>query len=300
MMDKLDAMQVYVHVVDTYSFARAAEVLGLPRSTVSRVIKEMETYLGLQLLQRTTRKLSVTADGRRYYEECKRILADIATVESSFPGRSGQPRGRFKVGMPQSLARHSFIPRIYEFLDRYPELEMILCSSDSIEDLVQEGYDCAIRAGRVEDSTTLVARPLARFTWAVMASPNYIAAHGKPESLDCLENHRAVGFLNHRTGRTTEWFFALEGEERAVRLRETLVVDDTDAYIQAGLAGAGLIRVASYLAAPYLKKGTLVSCLNTLSYDLPLFLVYPQNRYLPPAVRAFYEWSRSILNAPGK
>ncbi|WP_133599991.1 LysR family transcriptional regulator [Raoultella sp. BIGb0149] len=299
-MDKLDAMQVYVHVVDTYSFARAAEVLGLPRSTVSRVIKEMETYLGLQLLQRTTRKLSVTADGRRYYEECKRILADIATVESSFPGRSGQPRGRFKVGMPQSLARHSFIPRIYEFLDRYPELEMILCSSDSIEDLVQEGYDCAIRAGRVEDSTTLVARPLARFTWAVMASPNYIAAHGKPESLDCLENHRAVGFLNHRTGRTTEWFFALEGEERAVRLRETLVVDDTDAYIQAGLAGAGLIRVASYLAAPYLKKGTLVSCLNTLSYDLPLFLVYPQNRYLPPAVRAFYEWSRSILNAPGK
>ncbi len=300
MMDKLDAMQVYVHVVDTYSFARAAEVLGLPRSTVSRVIKEMETYLGLQLLQRTTRKLSVTADGRRYYEECKRILADIATVESSFPGRSGQPRGRFKVGMPQSLARHSFIPRIYEFLDRYPELEMILCSSDSIEDLVQEGYDCAIRAGRVEDSTTLVARPLARFTWAVMASPNYIAAHGKPESLDCLENHRAVGFLNHRTGRTTEWFFALEGEERAVRLRETLVVDDTDAYIQAGLAGAGLIRVASYLAAPYLKKGTLVSCLNTLSFDLPLFLVYPQNRYLPPAVRAFYEWSRSILNAPGK
>ncbi|WP_159237011.1 LysR family transcriptional regulator [Raoultella terrigena] len=299
-MDKLDAMQVYVHVVDTYSFARAAEVLGLPRSTVSRVIKEMETYLGLQLLQRTTRKLSVTADGRRYYEECKRILADIATVESSFPGRSGQPRGRFKVGMPQSLARHSFIPRIYEFLDRYPELEMILCSSDSIEDLVQEGYDCAIRAGRVEDSTTLVARPLARFTWAVMASPNYIAAHGKPESLDCLENHRAVGFLNHRTGRTTEWFFALEGEERAVRLRETLVVDDTDAYIQAGLAGAGLIRVASYLAAPYLKKGTLVSCLNTLSFDLPLFLVYPQNRYLPPAVRAFYEWSRSILNAPGK
>lgn len=298
MMDKLDAMQVYVHVVDTHSFARAAEVLGLPRSTVSRVIKEMETYLGLQLLQRTTRKLSVTADGRRYYEECKRILADIATVESSFPGRSGQPRGRFKVGMPHSLARHSFIPRVHEFLDRYPELEMILCSSDNVEDLVQEGYDCAIRAGRVEDSTTLVARPLASFTWAVMASPNYIAAHGKPESLDCLENHRAVGFLNHRTGRTTEWLFTLEGEERAVRLRETLVVDDTDAYIQAGLAGAGLIRVASYLAAPYLKTGALVSCLNMCSFDLPLFLVYPQNRYLSPAVRAFYEWSKAVLNTP--
>ncbi|MGE0970439.1 LysR family transcriptional regulator [Klebsiella sp. WOUb02] len=298
-MDKLDAMQVYVHVVDTYSFARAAEALGLPRSTVSRVIKEMETYLGLQLLQRTTRKLSVTADGRRYYEECKRILADIATVESSFPGRAGQPRGRFKVGMPQSLARHSFIPRVHEFLAQYPELEMILCSSDSIEDLVQEGYDCAIRAGRVEDSTTLVARPLANFKWTVMASPKYIAAHGRPESLDDLENHRAVGFLNHRTGRTTDWLFTLEGEGRAVRLQETFVVDDTDAYIQAGIAGIGLIRVASYLAAPYLQNGALVSCLNAHSCDLPLFLVYPQNRYLPPAVRSFYEWSKSVLNMPG-
>lgn len=299
MMDKLDSMQVYVHVVDTHSFARAAEVLGLPRSTVSRVIKEMETYLGLQLLQRTTRKLSVTADGRRYYEECKRILADIATVESSFPGRAGQPRGRFKVGMPQSLARSSFIPRVDEFLQLYPELEMILCSSDNIEDLVQEGYDCAIRAGRVEDSTTLVARPLANFKWAVMASPKYIEAHGRPESLDDLENHRAVGFLNHRTGRTTEWLFTLDGKERAVRMQETFVVDDTDAYIQAGIEGIGLIRVASYLVAPYLKNETLVACLNDLSFDLPLSLIYPQNRYLPPAVRSFYEWSKSVLNTPG-
>ncbi|HBY1549105.1 TPA: LysR family transcriptional regulator, partial [Klebsiella pneumoniae] len=110
-----------------------------------------------------TRKLSVTADGQRYYEECNRILADIATIESSFPGRARQPKGRFKVGMPQTLARYSFIPRIYEFLDLYPELDMILCSSDNIEDLVQEGYDCVIRTGRIEDSTSLVARPLAKF-----------------------------------------------------------------------------------------------------------------------------------------
>ncbi|STV64840.1 LysR family transcriptional regulator [Klebsiella pneumoniae] len=120
-MDKLDAMQVYVAVVDAHSFARAAEVLGQPRSTVSRVVKELEAWLGAQLLQRTTRKLSVTAEGRRYYEECKRLLAEMAAMEASFPGRSAQPAGRFKVGMPQSLARHCILPRIGEFLQQYPE-----------------------------------------------------------------------------------------------------------------------------------------------------------------------------------
>ncbi|MCK1968321.1 MULTISPECIES: LysR family transcriptional regulator [Franconibacter] len=297
-MDKLESMKVYVSVVDTQSFARAAEVLGLPRSTVSRVIKELESWLGIQLLQRTTRKLSVTADGRTYYEECRRILTDIATMESSFPGLSSQPKGRFKVGMPQSLARHCFIPRLQSFLRQYPELELMLCSSDNVEDIIQEGYDCVIRTGRIEDSTTLVARPLANFKWAVLASPNYLDAHGKPETLDELERHRAVGYLNHRTGRTTEWFFTLEEGDRAIRMKETLVVDDTDAYIQAGIAGIGLIRAASYLVAPYLKSGELVACLDNYAFDLPLSLVYPQTRYLPPAVRAFYDWSRTVLNQP--
>jgi len=297
-MDKLASMQVYVCVVETHSFARAAEALGLPRSTVSRVVKELEALLGIQLLQRTTRKLSVTADGRRYYEECKRVLADIASIESSFPGRSAQPKGRFKVGMPQSLARHCILPRLPQFLHRYPELALILCSSDNVEDLIQEGYDCVIRTGRIDDSTTLVARPLANFKWVVLASPAYIAAHGKPESIDDLERHHAVGYLNHRTGRTTDWFFTLDDGDCAIRMKETLVVDDTDAYIQAGIQGLGLIRVASYLVAPWLQSGALVACMGSLSYDLPLSLVYPQNRYLPPAVRAFYDWSRAVLHQP--
>ncbi|POU77097.1 LysR family transcriptional regulator [Leclercia sp. LSNIH6] len=299
-MDKLEAMQVYVGVVDTHSFARTAEAMGLPRSTVSRVIKELESWLGIQLLQRTTRTLSVTADGRRYYEECKRVLADIAAIESSFPGRAAQPKGRFKVGMPQSLARHCILPRLAEFLQRYPELELILCSSDNVEDIIQEGYDCVIRTGRIDDSTTLVARPLANFKWVVLASPAYLAAHGKPENIDDLERHYAVGYLNHRTGRTTDWFFTLEEGDCAIRMKETLVVDDTDAYIQAGIQGLGLIRVASYLVTSWLRSGALVPCMETVSYDLPLSLVYPQNRYLPPAVRAFYDWSRTVLSQPAK
>ncbi|HCM5563360.1 TPA: LysR family transcriptional regulator [Klebsiella pneumoniae] len=297
-MDKLDAMQVYVAVVDAHSFARAAEVLGQPRSTVSRVVKELEAWLGAQLLQRTTRKLSVTAEGRRYYEECKRLLAEMAAMEASFPGRSAQPAGRFKVGMPQSHARHCILPRIGEFLQQYPDLELILCSSDNVEDIIQEGFDCVIRTGRIEDSTTLVARPLARYRWMVLASPAWLAAHGRPQSIDELHQHRAVGYLNHRTGRTIDWLFSLDEGDCAIRMRETLVVDDTDAYIQAGIQGLGLIRVASYLAQPYLQSGALVACLEQAASDLPLSLVYPQNRYLPPAVRAFYDWSRRVLQPP--
>lgn len=295
-MDKLESMRVYMYVVDTHSFARTAEVLGLPRSTVSRVIKELESWLGIQLLQRTTRKLSVTAEGQRYYAECKRVLADIATMESSFPGRAAQPKGRFKVGMPQSLARHCIIPRLETFLHQYPGLEVMLCSSDNVEDIIQEGYDCVIRTGRIEDSTTLVARPLATFSWVILASPAYIEVHGKPRNVDDLARHHAVGYLNHRTGRTTEWFFTLDKRDYAIRMKETLIVDDTDAYIQAGIQGFGLIRVASYLVAQHLQSGALVSCIEHPSFELPLSLVYPQNRYLPPAVRAFYDWSRQVLS----
>lgn len=297
-MDKLAAMQVYVSVVETHGFARAAEVLGLPRSTVSRVIRELESWLGIQLLQRTTRKLSITAEGLRYYDECKRILTDIAAMESSFPTRSEQPGGRFKVGMPHSLARHCIIPGLPSFLRQYPGLEVMLCSSDNVEDIIREGYDCVIRTGRIEDSTTLVARPLPGFTWVVLAEPSYIDAFGKPQKLDELEKHHAVGYLNHRTGRTTEWFFTLDGGDRAIRMREVLIVDDTDAYIQAGIEGVGLIRVASYLAMPYLQSGELVSCLENSTSKLPLSLVYPYSRYIPPSVRAFYDWSRTMLSHP--
>lgn len=294
-MDKLEAMRVYRHVVETQSFARASELLGLPRSTVSRMIKDLENYLAVQLLQRTTRKLSVTTDGQNYYTECKKILGDIAALESSFPGKAGQPRGRFKIGLPQSLARHCILPEIQSFMARYPELELVLCSSDRVMDLVQEGFDCVIRAGAVEDSTTLVARQIARFSWSVLASGQYISQFGTPKTLEDLQHHHAVGYLSHATGKTTEWHFDQQGRDVSVRMKEMLVVDDTDAYIQAGLQGMGLIRVASYLVSDYLSSGALISCLEEYAVDMPLFLVYPQSRHVSPAVRAFYDWSKTTL-----
>ncbi len=132
----------------------------------------------------------------------------------------------------------------------------------------------------------------------VLASPAWLAAHGRPQSIDELHQHRAVGYLNHRTGRTIDWLFSLDEGDCAIRMRETLVVDDTDAYIQAGIQGLGLIRVASYLAQPLFAERGAGRLSGAGRFDLPLSLVYPQNRYLPPAVRAFYDWSRRVLQSP--
>ncbi|MCS5873670.1 LysR substrate-binding domain-containing protein [Klebsiella pneumoniae subsp. pneumoniae] len=155
-----------------------------------------------------------------------------------------------------------------------------------------------IRTGRIEDSTTLVARPLARYRWMVLASPAWLAAHGRPQSIDGTAPASGGGLPESPYRADHRLAFLLDEGDCAIRMRETLVVDDTDAYIQAGIQGLGLIRVASYLAQPYLQSGALVACLEQAASDLPLSLVYPQNRYLPPAVRAFYDWSRRVLQSP--
>ncbi|VDA52061.1 hypothetical protein BANRA_00012 [Klebsiella pneumoniae] len=180
-------------------------------------------------------------------------------------------------------------------MQQYPDLELILCSSDNVEDIIQEGFDCVIRTGRIEDSTTLVARPLARYRWMVLASPAWLAAHGRPQSIDELHQHRAVGYLNHRTGRTIDWLFSLDEGDCAIRMRETLVVDDTDAYIQAGIQGLGLIRVASYLAQPYCRAGRWSPVWSRPLLIFPCRWSIRKTAISPPAVRAFYDWSRRVL-----
>lgn len=295
-MDRLEGMKIFVQVVDAHSFGRAAEALGLPKSTVSRVVKEIEGYLGVKLLQRTTRKLSITPDGEAYFEYCKHILSEVSIMESSFPGRSGQPRGRIKVGMPASLAHHSILPEISEFINTYPEIELILCTSDHVVDLLEGGYDCVIRAGKIQDSTTLVARKLTHFTWVVVASPSYISRYGNPESLEALNQHGSIGYLSLNSGRTADWGFKDGDNEVSIRMKNVLTVNDTDTYINCGLQGLGLIRIASYLAQPYLEDGAFKKVLDQYeSPVIPLSLVYPQNKYLTSAFQVFSDWIKLAL-----
>jgi len=296
-MDRLQAMQVFARVVEAHSFTKAAESLDMPASSVTRVIKELEDYLGVRLLQRTTRHISLTPDGSVYYDQCRRLLADIEAVESSFPGSAGRPRGKLRVDMTASLARLFVIPAIKTFQRTYPDVELTLTLGDRTVDLVQEGVDCVIRAGVPQDSATLVARRIAGFEWVTCASPSYIKEYGEPKSFDDLKNHRAVGYASSRNGRSsTHWTFVIDGEERAAVVPERIIVNDTDAYIASGVEGLGLIRAANYMVIPYLRSGQLRQVLPDLRAPIvPLSVMYPRNRHLSPTVRAFADWIAELI-----
>lgn len=297
-MDRLQAMQVFTRVVEANGFGKAAESLAIPPSTVTRVVKELEAYLGVKLLQRTTRHISLTPDGSLYYEHCLRLLLEIEAVESSFPGSSGRPRGKLRIDMTPSFARLFVIPALRDFQTRYPDVELVLTLGDRPIDLVQEGVDCVIRSGVPQDSATLVARRIAGFEWVICASPDYLERHGEPATLDDLRHHHAVGYLAAGAGRGAPWHFVIDGKERSVQLAEPVAVNDTDAYVASGVAGLGLIRAASYMVIPHLRNGTLRQVLPQLAAStVPLSLLYPQNRHLSPTVRAFSSWISALIHA---
>ncbi|MFP3979043.1 LysR substrate-binding domain-containing protein [Marinobacter sp. KMM 10035] len=290
-MDKLRAMRIFVRVVEMNGFANAANGLSMPPSTVSRAIKDLEAHLGARLLQRTTRTLSLTPDGANYYDHCQRILNEVDTAESALSGSTVPPRGKLRVDMSPSFARRVVLPALKGFQSRYPDIDLILTLGDRPVDLVQEGIDCVLRAGIPESSAVLVARRIGSFQWATCASPEYLEQYGKPKSLEDLKCHRVVQFLSGRTGRPVDWRFLVDGEERLTRVSGNLAVNDIDSYVTCGLEGLGLIRIADFIAKKYLRDGRLVSVLSTFqAHEVPLSIMYPQNRNLSPAVRAFVSW----------
>lgn len=300
-MDRLQLMQIFTRVVEMHSFSRAAESLSLPSSRVTRAVKELEAFLGVRLLQRTTRHLSLTADGTNYYDHCRRLLTDIEAVEASFPGSAGRPRGRLRVDMTLSLARLVVLPSIKDFQARFPDVELTLTMADRTVELVQEGIDCVIRAGTPEDSPTLVAKRVGAFHWITCASPDYLAAHGTPATLEDLAQHEAVGYLSSRTARSLEWHYVVNGEDRCIRMRERLIVNDTDAYVACALEGLGFIRAGSYMVMHHLRSGRLKPVLTDYSAPaVPLSVLYPRNRHLSPTVRAFVDWVGEVIGAAEK
>ncbi|KPV35893.1 transcriptional regulator, partial [Variovorax paradoxus] len=295
-MDRLQSMQIFARVVEMHSFTRAADSLVLPKSRVTRAVKDLEKLLGARLLQRTTRHISLTPEGTLYYDHCRRLLAEIEAVESSFPGSAGRPRGRLRVDMTLSLARLVVLPSIRDFQSRYPDVELTLTVSDRTVELVQEGIDCVIRAGTPEDSATLVARRIGAFDWVSCASPEYLERHGTPKTLEDLARHKAVGYLSSRTARSLEWHFVENGEDRCIAMRESLIVNDTDAYVACGLEGLGLIRAGSYMVQQHLRSGQLRRVLADYAAPAaPLSVLYPQNRHLSPTVRAFVDWVGGVV-----
>jgi LysR family transcriptional regulator for bpeEF and oprC len=294
-VDRIRMMEIFTRVVEARSFAGAARNLSVPRSTVSRAIQDLEASLGVTLLQRTTRSLNVTPNGSLYYDHCQLILGEIDNVEFTLGAATLHVRGTLRVDMPASFARAIVLPAMRDFQARYPDITLVLTLGDRPIDLVAEGVDCVVRAGAPVSSALLVARRVGSFAWVTCAAPAYIARRGTPASLDALAQHDIIEFHSGTTGRATDWQCMIDGEERAVPVRGSLAVNDTDAYVSCGLEGLGLIRIADYLAAPHLASGRLVEVLPQVgSSAVPLSVIYPQHRRLPPAVRAFVTWLAAL------
>ncbi|MFD4837397.1 LysR family transcriptional regulator [Achromobacter sp. NPDC058515] len=288
-MDKLQAMATFVRVVQARSFSKAAQSLGMPRSSVTTMIKNLEAHLGTPLLRRSTRSLSLTEAGGRYLASCQAILADIADAENDVSAAVQAPRGRVRVDMPGTIGRAIVVPRLLEFEARYPDIEVVMGLSDRPADLIYEGIDCAIRSGALADSA-LVARKLGQLTWLTCASPKYLARFGEPDSVTALETHRVVNYLSYATGRPLDWRFRVDGEAVAVALPSRYAVNETEAYLHCGLEGLGLIQLSELAASVYLRSGRLREVLaDARCAPMPISIVYPQAR-ATAAVKTFVDW----------
>jgi len=295
-MDRLQAMQVFTRVVDTNSFTRAAETLDLPRASVTTIIQNLEAFLGTRLMHRTTRRLSLTPDGAAYYERCVRILADVEETEASFQSSNKKPHGKLRIDMPGSIGRLLVIPSLCEFHMRYPDIDLQLGLTDRPVDLLQEGVDCVVRVGALQDSS-LVARRIVLFEGVTCAAPDYIKRAGVPASLEDLENHKAVNYFSSRTGRTIDWAFVVDGKEVEVKMKSIVSVNDADAYVTCGLEGFGLIQPALFMVLPHLRAGQLVEVLPELKpLPMPISAVYPHSRHLSPKVRVFVDWIAELFD----
>lgn len=287
-MDRLDAMRVFSRVVERRSFTLASEDLGLPRSTVTDAVKQLEARLGVRLLQRTTRHVSPTLDGEAYYQRCIAILDDIEDAEGAFAG--AKPKGLLRVDVHGTLARHFVLPSLPAFLETYPDIELYMSEGDRLVDLVREGIDCVLRVGEPQTSD-MIGRRVAMLDEITCASADYVAKFGLPDTIDDLDGHRMIGFRSSATGSLLPLEFVDEGVVRTATLPATIAVNAAESFVAAARLGLGLIQVPRYHVEDDLQAGTLVEVLrHCRPTPTPVSLFYPRSRQLSPRVRVFIDW----------
>lgn len=289
-MDHLDALHLFTRIVEQRSFGRAADQLDVPRATATHAIKQLEARLGTRLLERSTRHVRPTPDGEAFYERCVHVLSELDDAEASLRHAASNPRGVLRVDMHGTHATGIVLPRIREFRERYPNIDIVISSEDRLVDLVREGIDCAIRGGAVRDSS-LVARRLAVIPEVTCASPDYLARFGTPQHPSELAAHQAVQFFNSSGGRAYPFEFTIDGKVREVELKGWLTVNYAESYVVAARNGCGLIQLPRYHVEDDLRSGHLIEVLADFSGPgFPITALYPHRRQLSPRVRIFLDW----------
>ena len=331
-MDQLLAIRAFARVVEAGNFTRAADSLDMPNATLSklvreleahlgvrllqrttrrvsvtpegldyyektgRLVRELETHLGVRLLQRTTRRVAVTAEGQAYYEKAGRLLRDLEDVDASFSAARGAPRGLLRVDIGGSTARDVLIPVLPDFMARYPDIRIELGVSDRAVNLISENVDCVIRGGALDDSS-LVARHLGDAHLITCASPRYLKAHGIPAYPEELRNgHRLVSYLLPSNGRAVPFRFRGEDGAFEIKAEHRIGINESNAHLAAAMAGMGLVQTFGYAAGAALRSKALVEVLQPWRpAPYPFHVVYPNNRHVTPRLRVFIDWLAQVL-----
>ncbi|TRO22123.1 LysR family transcriptional regulator [Ectopseudomonas mendocina] len=296
-MDRFDAMQAFARVVETGSFTKAAATLHMSKTSVTQLVQQLEARLRVRLLNRTTRKVNVTADGAAYYERVVRLLADVDDAETSLSSASMAPRGRLRVDVPSPFARMLLIPALPVFYARYPEIQLTLGVSDRIVDIIGENVDCVVRGGEITDQS-LIARHVGDLQLGIYATPGYLQRAGTPTHPRELEaaGHHTVGFLWSRTGKALPYAMWRDEERIGAQGRPLLIVDDGNAYLAAGLAGLGMLWLPHYMAKPHLASGELVRLFEDWQMKpMPMYLAFPPNRHVSAKLRVFIDWVVALM-----
>lgn len=294
-MNKLDLLKTFVRVAELSSFTLASDALGLPRSSVSEQVRALEQLLGTRLLQRTTRKVQTTPDGQVLYERSKDLLAQMDELEGLFRQDNATLSGRLRVDMPTAVARRLVMPRIREFIDRHPLIEVEISSTDRRVDLVREGFDCVVRAGELQD-TTLVARKIGHFQMVNCVSADYAERFGIPHTLDDLQQHRLINYVSAFGASTATFDYYRDGKEHQVPMPCSITVNYIEAYEAACLGGLGIVQVPRLSHAYQLRRGELLEILpDYLPAPMPVSLLYAHRRHLPQRCRVFMDWLSGLL-----
>lgn len=286
----LNAVHMLVQVADARSFTVAAGQLGISQSGLSRAISRLESALGVRLLHRNTRNVSLTPDGRQFVEHCAPLLSGLEDAERRLGDRPCTPSGVLKLTAPSMFGRKVLVPLAGQLMAAHPQLQFELVLNDRLVDLVEEGFDAALRTGPISD-VRMVARPLRPLHWVTVASPAYIVQHGEPATVDALHDHACLAVRNLRSGRLVDWQFReAEGQLREFTPPARMVFDSGDPLVEGALAGIGIVQVMDFAVADALADGRLQRVLQPFEgRSRVLSLVYPPSRQASPKLQVLAE-----------
>ena len=295
-MDKLNDFTLFVRSAQTLSFSETARQLGMSPSAVSKAIQRLEERLGVRLLNRTTRSLSLTEDGSAFFDQARQILDEIEEAEAAISQSKMIPRGTLRLDLSVALGKMHILPALPQFMARYPEITLDVSLSDRNIDLIEEGIDATVRVGTGIDNR-LILHPVGIAKFITCAAPAYLKQHGTPKTPADLLNHRCVNFLYPQTRRLYEWRFQDKGETLQLAVPGTLRIDDAEAILNAAINGMGIVQALNYVAGSAITNGKLKPILTkyTTTVKMPIAVVYPQKKHLSAKVRAFVEFMRELV-----